>query len=95
MPTILFSCSRGRNPAWFLLALVISPLLAALLLALPNLQTSMATIYSGGYRLVSAPQLEGSRPHVDIRRRGPNSRPDRLLDSSACAGTTPIPLNAC
>jgi hypothetical protein len=52
MPTILFSWvmlsivvgvaadSRGRNPAWFLLALVISPLLAALLLlALPNLKT--------------------------------------------------------
>jgi hypothetical protein len=52
MPTILFSWvilaivvsvaadSRGRNPAWFLLALVISPLLAALLLfTLPNLQT--------------------------------------------------------
>ncbi len=52
MPTILFSWvmlsmvvgiaadSRGRNPAWLLLALVISPLLAALLLfALPNLQT--------------------------------------------------------
>jgi hypothetical protein len=52
MPTILFSWvmlsivvgvaadGRGRNPAWFLLALVISPLLAALLLlALPNLQT--------------------------------------------------------
>ena len=32
--------SRGRNPAWLLLALVISPLLAALLLlTLPNLKT--------------------------------------------------------
>ena len=52
MPTILFSWvmlsivvgvaadGRGRNPAWFLLALMISPLLAALLLlALPNLKT--------------------------------------------------------
>jgi len=52
MPTILFSwlmlclvvgvaaASRGRNPAWLLLALAISPLLAALvLLALPNLKT--------------------------------------------------------
>jgi hypothetical protein len=52
MPTILFSWvmlsivvgvaadSRGRNPAWVLLALMISPLLAALLLlALPNLKT--------------------------------------------------------
>jgi hypothetical protein len=51
MPTILFSWvmlsivvgvaadSRGRNPAWFLLALMISPLLAApLLLALPHLK---------------------------------------------------------
>ena len=34
------AASRGRNPAWLLLALVISPLLAALLLlALPNLRT--------------------------------------------------------
>jgi hypothetical protein len=52
MPTILFSwlmlcvvvgvaaASRGRNPAWLLLARVISPLVAALLLlALPNLKT--------------------------------------------------------
>ena len=34
------AASRGRNPAWLLLALVISPLLAALLLfTLPNLKT--------------------------------------------------------
>jgi hypothetical protein len=52
MPTILFSWvmlsivvgvaadSRGRNPAWFFLALMFSPVLAALLLlALPNLKT--------------------------------------------------------
>ena len=52
MPTVFFSWvilsmvvgvaadSRGRNPAWLLLALVVSPLLAALvLLALPNLKT--------------------------------------------------------
>ena len=52
MRTVLFSwvmlsmvvgvaaASRGRNPAWLLLALVISPLVAALLLvALPNLKT--------------------------------------------------------
>ena len=52
MPTILFSwlilcvvvgvaaASRGRNPAWLLLALVISPFVATLfLLALPNLKT--------------------------------------------------------
>ena len=52
MRTVLFSwvilsmvvgvaaASRGRNAAWLLLALVISPLLAALLLlALPNLRT--------------------------------------------------------
>jgi hypothetical protein len=52
MRTVLFSwvmlsmvvgvaaASRGRNAAWLLLALVISPLLAALLLAaLPNLKT--------------------------------------------------------
>jgi hypothetical protein len=52
MPTVFFSWvmlsmvvgvaadSRGRNPAWLLLALVISPLLAALLLlALPNLKS--------------------------------------------------------
>jgi hypothetical protein len=52
MPTILFSWvmlsivvsvaadGRGGNPAWFLFALVISPLLAGLLLlVLPNLKT--------------------------------------------------------
>jgi len=52
MPTILFSWvmlsivvgvaadGRGRNPAWFLFALVISPLLAGLLLlVLPNLKS--------------------------------------------------------
>jgi hypothetical protein len=99
MRTVLFSwvmlsmvvgvaaASSGRNSAW-LLALVISPLLARLLLlALPSQdRTAMASIYSGGYRLVSLPQLEGSRPsQVDIRPRDPNSRSDRLLDSSACA----------
>ena len=100
MRTVLFSwvmlsmvvgvaaASRGRNAAWLLLALVISPLLASTVAACAAKsqdRTAMASIYSGGYRLVSLPQLEGSRPHVDIRRRDPNSRPDRLLDSSACA----------
>ena len=100
MRTVLFSwvmlsmvvgvaaASRGRNSAWLLLALVISPLLARLLLlALPNLKTerqwrAFIQALVGWCRL---PQLEGSRPHVGIRRRDPNSRPDRLLDSSACA----------
>src|SRR5438552_2741291 len=27
---------------------------------------------------------KGNRPHVDIRRRDPNNRPDRLLDPPAC-----------
>ena len=98
MRTVLFSwvmlsivvgvaaASSGRNAAW-LLALVISPLLARLvLLALPRLKTTaMASIYAGGYRLVSLPQFEGSRQHVGIRPEDPNSRSDRLLDSSACA----------
>ena len=48
-------------------------------------RTAMASIYTSACRLVSLPQLEESRSHVGIRPRDPNSRPDRLLDSSACA----------
>jgi len=100
MPTVFFSWvmlsmvvgvaadSRGRNPAWLLLALVISPLLAApVLLALPNLKTDrqwqpFIQMVIGWCRRRNS---KGAGPHVNIGRRDPNSRSDRLLDPSACA----------
>ena len=95
MPTILFSwlmlcvvvgvaaASRGRNPAWLLLALVISPLVAALLLlALPNLKTerqwrvSIQTLVgwcrprnSKGAARIAAGTLIADRIDYWIRRR--------------------------
>ena len=100
MRTVLFSwvmlsmvvgvaaASSGRNSACVVGArdFAVARQTVAACAAKSQDRTAMASIYSGGYRLVSLPQLEGSRPsQVDIRPRDPNSRSDRLLDLSACA----------
>ena len=100
MRTVLFSwvilsmvvgvaaASSGRNSAWLLLALVISPLVAALVLAaLPNLKTERqwrAFIHALVAWCRSRNWKRAARMSA-FAPRDLNSRSDRLLDSSACA----------